>query len=113
MARTYTQTGAAAVERIGGREALAHAIEELVYVDVAEAELGFSQGYAIRALISEFGLPLVEAVAEGVVGDSSTDDALGLYGIRCNYANGEAAVYALDLGTELVVACSDFEALAV
>lgn len=100
MKRTYLKVG----EFIrNDNPAIMRAIDTELVFDVKPGDkVGFSQGYALKEFIREFGIPNVDAYAIGGVG------SFGVYGVQAHYKNGRARVYVVDVGTELIPVVSDF-----
>lgn len=115
MERTWTTVGDELVERVGGRDVIGTAIEDLDWQIVdrdAGVTVGAMPGIAINATIRELRIPKVSAIAVdsfSIPAASSDDDGFypGFYGIEGNYTNGLARVYLLDTGCEIVPVASE------
>lgn len=103
----WTQTGVPIMQDEGiSQEHVQRVIDSLEWQEIPKAgslSLPMGPGLAIKAAIKEFQMPKVSHVA--VANDLAP---YGFYGIRAHYSNGDADVFVLDLGTELVTLRSDF-----
>jgi hypothetical protein len=115
MQRTWTETGAEYVERLGKRS-VEHEIEAMEWTIKPEggsATVAMMPGMAINKVIEEFRLPKVTGFAisgfeRPGVPDVSEGFYPGFYGIEANYRNGRARIYVLDVGSTLIPLASDF-----
>ena len=99
--RTWTNIGAEYSEEHRGR--LARAFDSLEW-QALPIECGMLPGEGIKHAIREFRMPKVSHVAI-----SHELAPYGLYGIRAHYSNGDAQIYILDRGSDLLPLASDFE----
>lgn len=84
------------------RERVEAAIEKLEW-EPATGDKPMSPALGIQAVIKECGIPKVDEIA------ISHDLApWGFYGIHGHYKNGDAKVYAIDRGHDLVPVAVDF-----
>lgn len=114
MRRTWTETGAEYVERLGQRS-VEHEIEAMEWTIKPEGgstTVAAMPGMAINALIQELQLPKVTGFAisgfERPGGPETDGFYPGFYGIEANYRNGRARIYVLDVGSTLIPLVSDF-----
>ena len=101
MQRTWTKTGA--TYSTGRRKSLARAFDALEW-PALPIECGMMPGENIKHAIRELHIPKVSHVAI-----SHERAPYGLYGIRAHYSNGDADIYLLDRGSDLMTLASDFE----
>lgn len=104
MERTWTSVGEALVE---DRERVGRKLDRLVWFSADDDGLGFSPGYAIKQVVTEFRIPRVGRLALG-----SMSRGQALIGIEGTYKNGRARIYVVDTGVEIIPIASDFEAVA-
>lgn len=92
------------------REQIEQAIAALTWLEPPPEELPMIPALAIKAAITEFGIPKVSALATDgafeVAGEEETA-YFGLYGIEGNYANARVRVHVVDTGGELVPVAMD------
>lgn len=100
MTRTWTRIGVPYTA--DKQESLAALFDHLDWQPFP-VKVGFSEGYAIQAIINEFKIPTITELAI-----SHVLAPFGLYGLHCQYANGRAKVYILDRGLNVFVIASDF-----
>jgi len=98
--RTFTQVGKEHSE--GKEEELAGMFERLNWQAIP-CTMGMMPGEGIKNAIKELRIPKVDFVA------SSHELApYGLLGIKAHYKNGDATIYLVDEGCQVVVLASDF-----
>lgn len=97
--RNWTQIGQAEGFSKGRIEA---AILNMEWTTIPKT-MPMSQGLGIKAAIKELRIPKVSHIA-----DSNQLAPYGFYGIRAHYANGDADIYIVDRGSDLIPVCSDF-----
>lgn len=105
MQRTWTQVGKA-----HNRATVERAITSIEWLEIPKGgtlEAPMMPGEGIKAAIQQLRIPKVSHVAW-----SSELAPYGFYAIRGHYANGDAEVYIVDMGTHLVPVCSDFHPAA-
>lgn len=100
MIRTWTRIG---VPYTADKQESLPAIFDHLDWQPFPAKVGFSEGYALQAVINEFKIPTITELAI-----SNALAPFGLYGLHCQYANGRAKVYILDRGLNVFVIASDF-----
>lgn len=100
MTRTWTRIG---VPYTADKQETLAAIFAQLEWQPFPAKVGFSEGYALQAVINEFKIPTIKELAI-----SHVLAPFGLYGLHCQYANGRAKVYILDRGLNVFVIASDF-----
>lgn len=87
------------------------AIAGLEWQDPPET-LPAMQGLAIRALVEDLNLRGIISIALSTVECRSDNEpgvmAYGLYGIRNEFANGVAEIFAVDRGSDILIVASDF-----
>jgi hypothetical protein len=96
--RNWTTVG----DGVVSRERIERAIASLEWQAIP-VELGAGQGLGIKHAIRELRIPKVSHVA--------TTNMLApfcFYGIRGHYTNGDADVFIIDRGSDLIPVCSDF-----
>jgi hypothetical protein len=72
-------------------------------------ETGMMQGEGIKAAIRMLGIPRVSHVAVGTINNGKAEGGLCFfYGIRGHYENGDADVFIVDRGSDMIPVCSDF-----
>jgi hypothetical protein len=84
------------------RERIEQAIINLTW-EPAKGEKPMSPALGIKAVIEECGIPKVDEIAIG-----HELAPYGFYGIHGHYRDGDARVYVLDRGHDLVPLCVDF-----
>ncbi len=100
MERTFTQVGR---EHSEGREAeLSEMFSRLVW-QALPATLPMAPGEGLKEVIKELGIPKVDSVAY-----SHELAPYGLMGCKAHYSNGDATVYMVDEGSNVVILASDF-----
>lgn len=109
MKRTWTKTGEKFIGTpiddglLYGRDAVVRAIKKLEWKALPQT-MSMTEGFGIRAAIEQLKIPKPSHVA------SSHELApYGFYGIRAHYPKGDAEIFLVDTGTEIVCVCSDFE----
>ena len=100
MTRTWTRIG---VPYTADRQESLAALFDHLDWQPFPVKVGFSEGYAIQAVIYEFKIPTITelAICHALA-------PFGLYGLHSQYANGRAKVYILDRGLNVFVIASDF-----
>lgn len=97
--RTWTKVG-----EKHNRATVERAIENIEWRELrGTIEVPMMQGEGIKAAIRELRIPRVSHVAW-----SNELAPYGFYAIRGHYANGDAEVYIVDRGSDLIPVCSDF-----
>lgn len=99
---TWTKIGAPYNGTEPLRKRVQSAIDGLEWL-APPVELPFCPGEGIKNLIKVLRLPKVSHVAH-----SSDLAPYGFLGVRCQYTDGTAEVYAVDEGSSTVVVRSDF-----
>lgn len=100
--RTFTTIGAEYTTTPEQRAELAAAIDALVWHPLPHT-MAFMPGEAIKEACRVFRLNPVK------VADSHALAPFGLVGIETHHCNGIARLFLIDVGTEIVPLCSDFE----
>lgn len=100
MQRNWTTIGASELNISRARVESAIASLEWKPLPVT---MGACQGMGIDACIHQLNIPKVSHVAE-----SLQFAPYGFYGIRAHYSNGDADVYVVDRGSDIIPVCSDF-----
>ncbi len=106
--RTWTKVGEEFTGEHAKREQIAGAIERMEWQEIPKGgslTLGMMPGEGIKAAIRELHIPKVSHVAV-----SNELAPYGLYGIRGHYKNGDANVFIVDRGSDMLPVCSDFTA---
>lgn len=101
MQRTWTKIGKEYTE--GKHDELGGMFERLEWQKLP-CTMAMMPGDAIKAAIKQLSIPKVTHVA-----CSNELAPYGLEGIIGHYRDGEARVYLIDIGTEVIALASDFE----
>jgi hypothetical protein len=114
MQRTWTRVGAELAgkrledsARSIDKPAVLRAIQSIEWREIPKEgrmEAPMMQGEGIKSAIQSLRIPKVSHVAW-----SNELAPYGFYGIRGHYKDGQAEVYIVHTGCELVPMCSDFE----
>lgn len=100
MERTWTQVGR---EHTEGKESeLAEMFERLDWQTIP-CTLPMAPGEGLKEVIKELRIPKVSHVAY-----SHELAPYGLMGVKAHYKNGDATIYMVDEGSEIVIVASDF-----
>ena len=102
MKRTFTNVGKEYTD--GKQDEIGAMFERLEWHEIPYT-MGMGPGLGIKEAIKQLRIPKVSHVA-----DSHELAPYGLMGVIGHYKNGEARIYLIDIGTEVIVLASDFEA---
>ena|SRR5271156_1972938 len=113
MQRTWTKVGEEIYthtledgEERADRGRIERAIEAIQWREIPKVgtlEAPFMPGEGIKAAVKQLRIPKVSHVAW-----TNRLAPYGFYGIRGHYKNGQAEIFIVDTGCELVPVCSDF-----
>ena len=104
MKRTYTECG----KRDGYKQdEIYKAILRTNWETFRTENLPFSQGEALKAVISQCNIPLSKISRMDL--HNTIKGSNGFYALDVKYKNGQAQIYIADNGCNIMVVASDFE----